>query len=230
MAANLETDVDKPARIVADVAKAGDAKELGSMLAAAYLAIGQDGGKFGNFLKQVSADNADDRKANPYLPGFEYAPDSDGNLRADLTTPGKTLGNAWRDKEEVFADIKSGQSILGTAAGVDGQNESAIAEAGSFVKSSGNAQVTALDGATVYAYANSGVTAEKGSKTLAYDNSQVTAEAGSGVSALGKSQVIAQAGSVVVVYGDAQVTAQPGSHVVPADQAQAIIAGHSKLQ
>jgi hypothetical protein len=47
---------------------------------------------------------------------------------------------------------------------------------------------------------------------------------------LGKSQVIAQAGSVVVVYGDAQVTAQPGSHVVPADQAQAIIAGHSKLQ
>jgi hypothetical protein len=239
MTTQFEANEDAAARHAADLIKAGSATELGSTLAEDFFALGKDGTKFADFLKRVSADNAEDRKANDYLPGLDYSISFWGNTRVNLTTPGEIFGNLWRNKEEVFADLKSGK-IIGGGPAASG-NETAIAEGSSWVVALGNSHVITQFGADVDAYGNAQVTCKVGTRVTAFrhsqvtaaagcgvnanEDAQVTAEAGSGVRADDRARVIAESGSHVSAYENSQVTAQLGSEVDVHDQAT-VISGH----
>jgi hypothetical protein len=242
MTTSLDAGDVQAARNVADLVKADNAKEVGNSLAQDYLAMGKDGARFGEFLKKIAADNAADQKTNNKLPGLDYGPDSQGDLRVNLTTPGRFWGNHWRDEEEVFADIKTTGQEFGSVGGIiTTGNETAIADTGSNVDAYGNVNVIAEDRAYVNAHADAHVTAERGSvvtigsgysnsighviakdgsTVIASTNTQITAEAGSNVEGHDNAQITAEANSDVVAHDNAQVTAETDSRVVAHDNSQ----------
>jgi hypothetical protein len=214
----------KAAQEVADLIKAGNTKEAGVALANEYVRLDKGTAWFDDFLKQVKQDNADDLKSNSHLPGIEFGPDTDGNLRVNVTTPGHVSGNLWRDRDEIFAAITTKSETVGDVGGKDKSgNETAVAAYGSTLHTHGHVGVIAEDQSTVHAESGAEVVALKGSfvHTAVGDSREklrVTAFDGSTVRAGSGSEVIAEAGSAVYAREYAQVTARDGSRVEAGDQ------------
>jgi len=172
---------DNEAREIADLVKNGQTDEVGRKLGEEFEKH-MKAGDFQAFLKQVQAENAKDVAANKDLPVLKIT-SGDSGVEVDISTPGKYMGNLWRDTTMVFADVKNGQFQAKDRANIIAERDS-----------------------EVIAYDHSRVNAKAGSKIDAGDNAQVMAEDGSDVFAVDHSQVIAEEGSTVFAEDTARVT------------------------
>ncbi len=241
---------DLAARHVADLVKTGNGDAVGNALASDFLDLSKNGQNTRDFLNKVQADNASDLKTSALLPGLEIDASPSGDVRVSITGPAELLSKDWRNnqeerianpwpsKEEVFADIYSGEGkLINNPPGATkvGGNETAIAEKGSFVEADDHSHVigrsqslvdahdhssvAAEYGAVVSSRDKSSVWAESGSLTAAWDSSYVIANDGAKVEAEFDSHVVANKGASVDADDHAQVQAKPGSHVTKSGNA-----------
>jgi hypothetical protein len=108
-----QLDTAQAARHIADEIKAGQTSEVGKSLADEFWSLGSDREQFGKFLAQVKADNAQDQKADKYLPGIDYEEQPSGNYTVDVTNSGRVFGNVWRNHQEVFVEVSGKDDFVG---------------------------------------------------------------------------------------------------------------------
>ena len=197
-----------PQRHIADLIKEGKNTEVGNALAQEFQSMKP--GAFNDFLHKVLGENNSDRLDNSSLPGIKIEEDGLGNTEVGITTPGKRLGNAWRDETPVFADVAITKPDEPYRAKHD---ETVVAEGNAQVMAFGRSQVIARDHSNAYMFDHSQYTAEQGSAVYADNFAHGTAEKGAEVQAYGNSQFTAKSGSFVDARGDSQGTAESGSYV-----------------